>query len=276
VPLTSALHDLHRFDIETQVQYYAPLTIQRDQGEDGFVIEEDQLKAFVNSAEWNLASAVSSDPVLHFILYIPSADKSPMLVRKQDGALASLDSFSIPQWGGVYVLSPGSQRLSAEALKKPFHAFAAQLRHLLAVPTLPGEANVHKTQWEVQALMRTRTVQNAKDAVGKLGAIARQTKEIQNMRIPKAVQTDVRGALDALREIRTPAIEEAMKQSALALDLANRASFNHEMLARLYFPDEHKWAVYTPLFGPLGEGGCPLESNEIAASGVGTPRGEIG
>ena len=44
-----------------------------------------------------------------------------------------------------------------------------------------------------------------------------------------------------------------MRQSAIALDLAKRASFNHEMLALLYFPDEHKWAVYTPLFGPIGK-----------------------
>lgn len=43
-----------------------------------------------------------------------------------------------------------------------------------------------------------------------------------------------------------------MHQSAKAADLATRASFNHEMLAMLYFPDEHKWAVYTPLFGPIG------------------------
>ena len=43
-----------------------------------------------------------------------------------------------------------------------------------------------------------------------------------------------------------------MNQSAIALDAATRAAFNHEMLAMLYFPDEHKWAVYTPLFGPIG------------------------
>jgi phosphatidylinositol glycan class S len=46
-------------------------------------------------------------------------------------------------------------------------------------------------------------------------------------------------------------LKEAMRQSAQAASLATRASFNHEMLAMLYFPDEHKWAVYTPLFGPV-------------------------
>ena len=61
-----------------------------------------------------------------------------------------------------------------------------------------------------------------------------------------------------------------MNQSAIALDAATRAAFNHEMLAMLYFPDEHKWAVYTPLFGPIGEwhsffGCCPAEWDVCAA-----------
>lgn len=49
--------------------------------------------------------------------------------------------------------------------------------------------------------MRERIVQNVRDAVQKLGAIARQVDEIQNMRIPKAVQDDVKGALDALEHV---------------------------------------------------------------------------
>ena len=36
--------------------------------------------------------------------------------------------------------------------------------------------------------------------------------------------------------------------SAEALSLASRAFFNPGMLALLYFPAEHKYAVYTPLF----------------------------
>lgn len=44
-----------------------------------------------------------------------------------------------------------------------------------------------------------------------------------------------------------------MKHAADALDAVMHASFHHEMLAMLYFPDEHKWAVYTPLFGPIGK-----------------------
>ena len=58
LPLLQSLRDLHSFDIETQVQYYSPLLVERTltDGQSGSVIEEDQLKAFVNSADWNLGA----------------------------------------------------------------------------------------------------------------------------------------------------------------------------------------------------------------------------
>lgn len=43
-------------------------------------------------------------------------------------------------------------------------------------------------------------------------------------------------------------LPESLYHSACALTLASRAFFNPGMLALLYFPAEHKYAVYTPLF----------------------------
>lgn len=44
---------------------------------------------------------------------------------------------------------------------------------------------------------------------------------------------------------------EALHHVAAAQALASRAYFDPSMVALLYFPDEHKYAVYTPLFGPV-------------------------
>jgi phosphatidylinositol glycan class S len=43
-------------------------------------------------------------------------------------------------------------------------------------------------------------------------------------------------------------LTQTFQHSAHALTLASRAFFNPSMLALLYFPAEHKYAVYTPLF----------------------------
>jgi phosphatidylinositol glycan class S len=47
----------------------------------------------------------------------------------------------------------------------------------------------------------------------------------------------------------SPAI--ALQLSSKALSMASRAFFNPGMLALLYFPAEHKYAVYTPLFASI-------------------------
>lgn len=44
---------------------------------------------------------------------------------------------------------------------------------------------------------------------------------------------------------------DALRHSSEALTLSSRAFFNPGMLALLYFPAEHKYAVYTPLFASI-------------------------
>ena len=49
--------------------------------------------------------------------------------------------------------------------------------------------------------------------------------------------------------MKTPAVP--LRWSSEALSLASHAFFNPGMLAMLYFPAEHKYAVYTPLFASI-------------------------
>lgn len=67
-PLLSSLSPLHNFSIESQVQYFAPLAVNLNEGEDavGTHVEEEDLRAFVNNAEWNLgASCLAANPPSH-------------------------------------------------------------------------------------------------------------------------------------------------------------------------------------------------------------------
>lgn len=49
-------------------------------------------------------------------------------------------------------------------------------------------------------------------------------------------------------EASRTSLTETLRHSAHALTLSSRAFFNPGMLALLYFPAEHKYAVYTPMF----------------------------
>lgn len=55
-PLLASLAPVHEFTVETQVQYFAPLAVElhRKDGDEGAYVDEADLRAFVNNAEWNL------------------------------------------------------------------------------------------------------------------------------------------------------------------------------------------------------------------------------
>ena len=96
------LSTLHNFTIESQVQLYAPLEFDPVKLEnEGYGLTPDQLSVFVNSAEWTLctcrfvyihllltsrlASSASNDPVLHFVIYVPSVKHRPMRLLNTEG-----------------------------------------------------------------------------------------------------------------------------------------------------------------------------------------------
>ncbi|KAH8922175.1 hypothetical protein BT69DRAFT_1351086 [Atractiella rhizophila] len=248
LPVLSALEPLHNFSIETQISYYAPLSIQPifDQEEQNWMVEEEDLKAFVNSAEWNLAST-SATSKLHFILFAPSPRHRPLTIK---GRKAS--SFITPQWGGVALYNPpSSATLSPSDLAHPFSLFASQLSILLGVPSLSSSTSMFSSV-HLSSLLRDRTYENIDSSLVALQGVLDLTRRITNMPISIEVQADFTSALDALDNVMKATTEkEQLKFSAEAREVANRAFFNPKMVSMLYFPDEHKYAVITPFLGPL-------------------------
>ena len=61
----------------------------------------------------------------------------------------------------------------------------------------------------------------------------------------------VRELIQTCAALHSSAFDIALYHSSLALEYAEKAFFDDKMVSKLYFPDEHKYAVYTPLFGPL-------------------------
>jgi phosphatidylinositol glycan class S len=51
------------------------------------------------------AAGVLESHVLHFLVYVPAADKSPLLLLGPKGKLRDSNSFWIPSWGGLLVLN---------------------------------------------------------------------------------------------------------------------------------------------------------------------------
>ncbi|KIJ61641.1 hypothetical protein HYDPIDRAFT_137639 [Hydnomerulius pinastri MD-312] len=266
-PILSRLNVLHNFTIESQVQYHAPLAFEPLQlavanGTLHGLTPED-LTVFVNSAEWTLSSSVSSDPVLHFVLFVPSAVRQPLHILDTHGSPTSQNAFLLPQWGGILILNRHAEyatmtHLSRAELTPVFSAFANQLSALLGVSPLPDGIKSEDTSvlsdWQLDTLLRYRTSENMLGSQQTLYSIVKLVDQIENMPVDQSVRGDVHGSLTALEQAYRSAVGSpviALRWSSEALSLASHAFFNPGMLALLYFPAEHKYAVYTPLFASI-------------------------
>lgn len=204
------------------------------------------------------------------------------------------NSFIVPQWGSVVILDPSSlhttndslrMHLSTTDMADPFNAFRTQLLVLLGVLPLPpsvsfGSSSSHcpLSDWQLDALLRSRALENTRDSKEALSSIVKLVDQIKNMPVGQDVKGDVQGALDAIEQVSPSLIRSttrpiqhfppglysfqvyssafdspqlSLQHSARANALSSRAFFNPGMLALLYFPAEHTYAVYIPLFAPI-------------------------
>ena len=131
---------LARLNLKTKAEGGRQTVTQRDLG------------LAINPVENQLASHVSSNPRLNFLVYVPATDdKGPLYIvgdgNKNDGAKEHLgsNSFLIPRWGGVTIYNvplnaSGEERLHESAseidMKTVMSVFLAQLRELLGVQQL--------------------------------------------------------------------------------------------------------------------------------------------
>ncbi|EAW11207.1 GPI-anchor transamidase GPI17 [Aspergillus clavatus NRRL 1] len=260
-PLLQALAPISNFTVDTQVQLYAtfsptaPLP-EYDETQAAWTLKKEDLSAFINAAEWPLSPSIGNGPTINFILYVPTPSQSPMLV-KESGAT----SWIIPQWGGVFLLNPplstvndnpsNPAHLSKEALRAAFLTFSHQLLTLLGVPTTPTSL-----PFRLQTLIRIRAATLLLSASSTMGSLARLTESLPSIPIPANVAASVSATLShltsACTHLRDGRFEAALASARVAETEAERSFFEKTMVGQMYFPDEHKVAVYLPLLGPVG------------------------
>ena len=127
------------------------------------------------------------------------------------GCPTSQSSFLLPQWGSIFILndelSSSSLHLSYNDLKPVFRNFATQLAALLGVPPVPPglnvEGNLVLSDWQLDALLRRRALQNVQGSHDTLHSIMKLVDQIDNMPVGQVVRDDVLDALASLHEVRS-------------------------------------------------------------------------
>jgi GPI-anchor transamidase subunit S len=235
--------------VESQIQFYAPLAFEphvlsNDQ-DVIYGLSQENLKVFVNSAEWTLgvylgrlhgknsqvddtfiASSVSNDPVLHFVVFVPSVSHTPLRILDDAsesccfssgchlirlGQPTASDAFILPQWGGIVLLNlpadgPSKLHLTEAELDHVFSGFRAQLLKLIGVSELSpevrsAEPRLPLTDFQLDTLYRQRAFENAGSSKETLQSIVKLVDQISNMPVGQDVRDDVLEALSALEVV---------------------------------------------------------------------------
>ena len=255
-PLLDSLSAVSNFSIDTQVQLYAkfaPSTPKPEFDDEAgtWTLKKDDLSSFINAAEWPLSPSVGIGPTLNFIVYVPDVANTPLVVKEGHST-----HWLVPQWGGVAILndfnSSSSQSiLTKEQIQPALYIFAHQLLSLMGAPASPPSLPI-----QLQTLIRIQAVSLMLSASSTMRSLARLTVKLPSIAIPETVSLAVRNTLVDLRETCTALKEgdfrKALAHAKTAEEEAEKGFFEKSMVGQVYFPDEHKVAVYLPLLGPIG------------------------
>lgn len=259
-PLLESLSGISNFTVDTQVQLYATFSPSVQSPEYDpvlgiWTLREEDLSGFINAAEWPLSPSIGVGPTLNFVIYVPDPANKPLGVK---GSQAS--SWLIPQWGGVFILNspPGTPDnatrlagLSKEDIQPALLTFSHQLLSFLGAPQSPPSLPL-----QLQTLTRLRAASLLFSASSTMGSLARLTMALPSIAIPETVSTAVDMTLSQLRQtcdaLKAGRFNDALSHARVAEAEAENGFFEKSMVGQVYFPDEHKVAVYLPLLGPVG------------------------
>ena len=247
-------YSISNFTVDTQLQLYAPFSPSMRSPEfdwikQQWIIREEDLGGFMDTANWPLSPNIGAGPTLNFILYVPDESLRPLVINGSGD-----HSWIIPQWGGVSILNHVGRIptiLSKEHLRPVLLTFSRQLLSLLGASDNPTSF-----PQQLQMLTRIHTLSLILSASSTLGSLAQLAESLATIPIPEEVALRVTRALDHLqmaqRNSHAGRFRSALEYARLAKAEAEKAFFEKDMVSQVYFPDEHKVAVYLPLLGPIG------------------------
>ncbi|KAG7915979.1 hypothetical protein OGATHE_000661 [Ogataea polymorpha] len=246
------LHSLSpyaNFTLDSQVQHYEKLSdntaLRYDDDHKAFLLKEADTSTFIDYSEWGLDQNTKSVPVINFVAYVPAAAVRPILIENSVS-----NSFIVPQWGGAAILNTDKQVLEYDDLLPVMEIFASQLFQLVGAPSKPKSPTIR-----TDILTRVQSLHNMHKSIDNLISLCKLCQQLPNISVPDSTREQVEQAIQTIIEAAAAAKNGnwgfANSLAAKAYVLSDKAFFQKDMVQQMYFPEEHKMAVYTPLLGPF-------------------------
>ncbi|ESO07937.1 hypothetical protein HELRODRAFT_75695, partial [Helobdella robusta] len=211
-------------------------------------------------------------PILNFVVYIPTRQQSPLNVFDQSGK-SRTNSFLVPRWGGIIIKNvetppPPAINKTLEfpfdyeiQLKELFSVVVPQLKVLLGFKRLDSHRILMMMMMMIQELdvwLTEHTIENIGKSSATLNSLSQLLNHISNIVINDDVGDQVYVNLavssveNSLKLLKDGSLKEAYLASRQALQSSEKAFFDPSLLELLYFPEDQKFAIYIPLFLPVG------------------------
>lgn len=302
-PLVDRLDPYVRINVDSQVLYYVtlPMRPQYDSANSRYFLTTADLPHIVNPIEGKLVSHTSNCPIIHFLVYVPPPEHSPLYIVDESGEPVESNAFISARWGGMMIVNPpelnaparpaianddgkkdlndGAPRAISLDMHPIMEVFLSQIRSLLhfdpqskdlesivAGLQVDGPLDAAFTDWEMDAWLRRRGLENVATSASTLKSLADLLDKVQNIVINDdvglQVETSLRACQRAIEAFKANRLSEAYLASKEALDNSEKAFFDPSLLEHLYFPDDQKFAIYMPLFLPIG---LPIGASLLAA-----------
>ncbi|XP_016922350.1 GPI transamidase component PIG-S isoform X2 [Apis cerana] len=281
-PFLDEVSILSNFSVKSQWLYLLPLDVTPKRVPDSsplgrhFALSEDVLPQLITPLEKKLASQVSLRSTINFVIYVVPCDNAPLYIYTRSGHRskinANVEAFLSPRWGGVILINPPMETcmtVKSDELVTIIPeqtivvgTFLTQLKLLLGIPepkflngvTIVPLPELKLHNWEVDALLRVRTIEQLTSAKLTLQSLARLLQEIGNIVITDIVGNRIKTALSLVeksaQQLTQGDLATGFLLSKEAFITAEAAFSDPTLFALLYFPADQKYAVYTPLFLP--------------------------
>lgn len=259
-PMLEILKKLCHVSIKSQILYLSNLSLkpQFNNQDNYYAVSQQDLGLAINIGT-QLSSHVTSRPTLNFLTYIPVSRFSPLMIVDQKSHKLDSNAFLVPRWGGVLVLNTNSSEINMDLLMR---TFVTQFKQLIGlyhfdqdlVIRLEGTAIISPIEYDF--LIKFGLVENLAVAQLTMKSLSHLLTQISNIVINEEVSQQVFSAVEdyqaALELSLQGDFQGAFLRSQKSFISSEKAFFDDTLLALLYFPYDQKYAIYIPLFLPVG------------------------
>ncbi|KNE64271.1 hypothetical protein AMAG_09303 [Allomyces macrogynus ATCC 38327] len=264
--------------LASQVRYFVQpgegVLTETDQNATEVRIPRDRLPHLVGS-DWPVAPSAAAPhrSVVHLVTYVPA---TPMVVLDGDDVESATPSpfndFVVPRWGGVVVHNMRDQATRPQEMIVPLgderklaETWITHLRDAFGVRRVQGSVQIDTTTLSfpdagtvtgISATERavyhlSSAVTHTVETIQTLQALVRLVDQQTNLPVSPTIAREVQTALRGVTSRPTAAWSDMHARARAARAQAEAAFFDPDMVGLMYFPDEHKYAVYMPLFVPV-------------------------